>query len=204
MMSVCGSARLAGVLCALLTGLVSRARAGSLWGLGGWWVQMCVGFWSEQEHCTDLCAQINPAEADMMSWSQYGPDTLDGRASRARRGTPGSGSEGVEVSEPLNPVCRPVAFTTIGSWLRPMPRVRHLAKMRRSPRFPRPRLNLPIRARMRLTGSGPPQAFRIVVRMRWSAPLSRLGGDASGESFGQTLASETGETRRVHVENRVW
>ncbi len=139
-------------------------------------------------------AQINPSEADTTYRFEYGPDTSYGSSVPVPDGDLGSGSEGVEVGEFLTGLqaggiyhYRVVATNASGTTPGEDETFTTF-----SASSPEPADTCPNAAYRVGSSTGLPdcRAYEMV------SPVVKNGGDVSGESFGQTLASETGE----HVE----
>ncbi len=188
MMSVRGSVRFAGVLCVLLAGLVF---AGSAFAAASAPVVERVWGSEVNRSTARINAQINPSEADTTYRFEYGPETSYGSSLPVPDGDLGSGSEGVEVSEFLTGLqaggtyhYRVVAINSSGTTLSGDGTFTTF-----SAPSPEPADTCPNAAYRVGSSTGLPdcRTYEMV------SPVIKNGGDVSGESFGQTLASETGE-----------
>jgi hypothetical protein len=187
--------RFAGVLCALLAGLVfaGSAFAASAPVIGGVWA-------SEVNRSTArINANVNPSEADTTYRFEYGPDTSYGSSVPVPDGDLGSGSEGVEVSEFLTGLqaggtyhYRVVAINSSGTTPSEDGTFSTF-----SASSPEPADTCPNAAYRVGASAGLPdcRAYEMV------SPVVKNGGDVSGEAFGQTISSDSGE--RVEFMSKV-
>ncbi len=189
MMSVRGSVlRFAGVLCVLLAGLVFAA--GSAYAASAPVVERVWA--SEVNRSTArIDALVNPSEVDTTYRFEYGSNSSYGSSVPVPDGDLGSGSEGVEVSELLTGLqaggtyhYRVVAINSSGTTLSEDGTFTTF-----SAPSPEPADTCPNAAYRTGSSTGLPdcRAYEMV------SPVVKNGGDVSGEAFGQTLASETGE-----------
>ncbi len=179
--------RVAGVLCVLAAGLVF---AGSAFAASAPVVERVWA--SEVNRSTArIDAKVNPSEADTTYRFEYGPDTSYGSSVPAPDGDMGSGSEGVEVSEFLIGLqagvmyhYRVVAINSSGT----TPGEDGTFTTFPAP-SPEPADTCPNAAYRVGSSTGLPdcRAYEMV------SPVVKNGGDVSGEEFGQTLASESGD-----------
>jgi hypothetical protein len=180
--------RFAGVLCALLAGFVFAS--GSAYAASAPVVERVWA--SEVNRSTArMNAKVNPSEADTTYRFEYGPDTSYGSSVPVPDGDLGSGSEGVEVSELLTGLqagatyhYRVVATNSAGT----TPSEDGTFTTFSAP-SPEPADTCPNAAYRVGSSTGLPdcRAYEMV------SPVVKNGGDVSGEAFGQTLASESGE-----------
>jgi hypothetical protein len=187
-MSVRGSVRFAGVLCALLAGLVFAP--GSVYAASA---PVIERVWASEVNRSTarINAKVNPSEADTTYRFEYGPDTSYGSSVPVPDGDLGSGSEGVEVGEFLTGLqpggtyhYRVVATNSSGTTPGEDGTFTTF-----SASSPEPADTCPNAASRVGASAGLPdcRAYEMV------SPVVKNGGDVSGEAFGQTLASESGD-----------
>jgi hypothetical protein len=180
--------RFAGVLCALLAGLVfaaASAFAASAPIIERAWA-------SEVNRSTArINAKVNPSEADTTYRFEYGPDTSYGSSVPVPDGDLGPGSEGVEVSQQLTALqpgttyhYRIVAASPEGTTDGQDETFSTFAAP-----VSQPPDTCPNAAYRTGSSAGLPdcRAYEMV------SPVSKNGGDISAESFGQTISSDSGD-----------
>ncbi len=179
--------RVAGVLCVLAAGLVF---AGSAFAASAPVVERVWA--SEVNRSTArIDAKVNPSEADTTYRFEYGPDTSYGSSVPVPDGDLGGGSEGVEVSEFLIGLqagvmyhYRVVAINSSGTTPGEDGTFTTFSASSPEPADTCPNAAYRVGSSTSLPDC---RAYEMV------SPVVKNGGDVSGEEFGQTLSSESGD-----------
>jgi hypothetical protein len=187
--------RFAGGLCVLLAGLVF---AGSAFAASA---PVIERVWASEVNRSTarINAKVNPSEADTTYRFEYGTDTSYGSSVPVPDGDLGSGSEGVQVSEFLTGLqaggtyhYRVVAINSSGTTPGEDGTFTTFSASSPEPADTCPNAAYRVGASASLPDC---RAYEMV------SPVVKNGGDVSGEAFGQTLASESGE--RVEFMSKV-